>query len=354
MALRLPRLRINRTWLMLFIAIGLGLAATWLTVQYLKIREQRLAAEFAAKSKPGPGVRVVVPTRDLARGTALSSGLVAGRQIPADLVYQETITVDMWDKFLGARLIRNVERGRPLLLSDIQEQGRDFSKFLENGQRAITIETDELNSISQLVQPGNLMDLFLIITDPSDPSGNVQQIVLLMQRLKVIATGHRVVGSIVDAPAPGAPGGVPGAGVRYASFTFEVTPDKAARIALASQLGKFRAVLRNEPDQEIVTLGRINSRNLLTKVAIADTPAERDESVIEYIIGGRSQGGVGSTINVNVPGLAGGAPGVPGAVPGVPGAAPAAGAPATAVPAGVPSMAQPYFPAVPTPPAQQK
>ena len=349
MALRLPRLRINRTWAMLFLAIGLGLLATWLTVQYLRIRESRIAADFEARSKGGPGVRVVVATRDLQRGTPLvqSAGAVAGREIPADLVYAETITVDMWDKFDGARLIRNVQRGRPILLSDIQEQVKDFSQFLENGQRAITIETDEVNSIAQLVRPGNLMDLFLIMPDPTDPNATTQQIVLLMQRLKVIATGQRVRGSIMDA-APGSPNA---AGTRYATFTFEVSPEDAARLALAQSLGKFRAVLRNEPDTEVVKLGRINSRNLLRKVAIADdAPEERDPTQVEYIIGGRSSGGIGNTINVSVPGM-GGMPGVPG-MPGAPGQA--AAGPVMGVPPTVPQSIQPYFPAVPQPPQPQQ
>jgi pilus assembly protein CpaB len=359
MALRLPRLRINRTWAMLFLAIGLGLLATWLTLQYLKVRESRMAADLAARAKGGPGIRVVVPTRDLQRGMVVNQSVVAGREIASDLVYQETITVDMWDRFDGSRLIRAVQRGRPLLLSDLQEQTKDFSKFLENGQRAITIETDEVNSIAQLVRPGNLMDLFLIMADPSDPNASTQQIVLLMQRLKVIATGQRVRGSMVEAP----PGSPPTAGQRYATFTFEVTPEEAARIALAQALGKFRAVLRNEPDTEVVKLGRINSRNLLRKVAMAEeAPEERDTSQIEYIIGGRGGGGgLGNTINVNVPGLGGAMPGVPG-VPGMPGAAGvpgqptgvpgAATGPQMGVPAGVPQMAQPYFPPVPLPPTQ--
>jgi pilus assembly protein CpaB len=360
MALRLPHLRINRTWLMLFLAIGLGLAATWLTLQYLKIREQRMAEDLAARGKGGPGIRVVVPTRDLQRGMAVTQAVVAGREIASDLVYAETITVDMWDRFNGAKLIRNVQRGRPLRLSDLQEEIKDFSRFLENGQRAITIETDEVNSIAQLVKPGNLMDLFLIIADPTDPTASVQQIVLMMQRLKVIATGQRVRGSFEEAPPPGGP---QQPGVRYATFTFEVTPEQAARIALAQSLGKFRAVLRNEPDEEVVKLGRINSRNLLKKVAMADTPEERDESQVEYIIGGRGQGGVGSTINVNVPGLtpgvagASGVPGAPGALPGVPGGVPGAGGPVMGGPPSVPAMAQPYFPLVPQPPpapGQQK
>jgi pilus assembly protein CpaB len=346
MALRIPRLRINRTWAMLFLAIGLGLLATWLTLQYLKMREGRIAADLAARSKGGPGVRVVVPTRDLQRGMVVSQSVVAGREIASDLVYQETITTDMWDRFDGAKLIRNVQRGRPLLLSDLQENVKDFSKFLENGQRAITVETDEVNSIAQLVRPGNLMDLFLILPDPSDPNATTQQIVLLMQRLKVIATGQRVTGSVVDAP-PGTPGAAP---QRYATFTFEVTPEEAARIALAQSLGKFRAVLRNEPDTEVVKLGRINSRNILKKVSMAeDTPEERDPSQIEYIIGGRGGGGLGNTINVNVPGL-GGVPGAPG-IPGAPGAPGAAAGPQMGVPAAIPQQVAPYFPAVPQPPA---
>src|SRR6185503_3212224 len=114
------------------------------------------------------------------------------------------------------------------------------------------------------------------------------------------------------------PGTPQGAGARYATFTFEVTPEDAARIALAQSLGKFRAVLRNEPDTEVVKLGRINSRNLLKKVAIAeDSPEERDPTQVEYIIGGRSSGGIGNTINVSVPGMGGAMPGMPGA-PGAP------------------------------------
>ena len=345
MALRLPRLRINRTWAMLFLAIGLGLLATWLTLQYLKVRESRMAADLAARAKGGPGIKVVVPTRDLQRGMVVNQSVVAGREIASDLVYQETITVDMWERFDGSRLIRNVQRGRPLMLSDLQEQSKDFSKFLENGQRAITIETDEVNSIAQLVRPGNLMDLFLIMPDPADPNASTQQIVLLMQRLKVIATGQRVRGSMVEAPV----GSPAAAAQRYATFTFEVSPEEAARIALAQALGKFRAVLRNEPDTEVVKLGRINSRNLLKKVAMAeDTPEERDPSQIEYIIGGRGGGGgLGNTINVNVPGLGGAMPGA--GAPGMPGQP--AGGPQMGVPAAVPQMVQPYFPAVPQPPA---
>ncbi|HUR21035.1 MAG TPA: Flp pilus assembly protein CpaB [Vicinamibacterales bacterium] len=353
MALRLPRLRINRTWLMLFVAVLLGLAATWLMMQYLKGREQRMAAELSLKAKGGPATKVVVATRDLPRGTVISSSMMAGREISSDLVYSETITVDMFDKFEGAKLVRAVERGRPLRTSDMEEKGKDFSDTLGPGLRAITVETDELNSIAQMVKPGNMVDLYLILPDTKDLSGNNQQIVLFMQRVKVIATGQRVSkGEPVS--QPGMPQGV----VRYGNLTFEVTPDTAARIALAQQLGKIRAVLRPEPDDGVVKLGRINTKNLLRKTTFLKEdplvdPVERDEAAVEYIIGGRGASGVGNTITVNVPGLApgtaaGASPGVPGqAVPGAP------AGPAMGVPAGIPPAAAQYFPAVPLPPAQK-
>ncbi len=334
MALRLDR--INRTWLMLFVAVIMALAAAWLTKQYLDVREKRIQEELAEKAKGGPVARVVVPVRNLPGGSVISGDVVAGRSIPADLVSSDMLTPDMFEKFDGAKLLRNVERGHPLRSSDIEEKGKDFSSLIEEGSRAITIDIDELNSIAQMVRPGNLVDLFLIMPDLSDLSGNNQQITLLMQRVKVIATGQTVrKADAFTAPQPGVPQGV----VRYSNLTFEVSPEQAARIALAQQLGRIRAVLRKEPDEEIVRLGKINTKNLLKKGFVLEGPDEVDGSAVEYIIGGKGGGGVGNTITVNVPGLA---PPVPGA-PGVPATAAPAAAAAPALPPGVPAMAQPYL-----------
>lgn len=334
MAIRLDR--INRTWLMLFIAIVMALAAAWLTKKYLDVREQRIQEELASKSKGGPTAQVVVPVQNLRGGGVVSGDVVAARSIPSDLISHDMITPDMFDKYSGAKLLRDVERGHPLRESDIEVPGKDFSTVLETGTRAITIDIDELNSISQMVRPGNLVDLFLIMPDLSDLSGNNQQITLLMQRVKVIATGQTVRKSdAFTAPQPGVPQGV----VRYSNLTFEVSPDQAARIALAQQLGRIRAVLRGTPDEEIVRLGKINTKNLLKKGYVLEGPDEVDGSAIEYIIGGKGEGGAGNTITVNMPGMALPKPGAPG-VPAT--AAPAANA-APSLPSNIPGAAQSYL-----------
>jgi len=157
-----------------------------------------------------------------------------------------------------------------------------------------------------------------------------------MQRVKVIATGQTVrKADAFTAPQPGVPQGV----VRYSNLTFEVSPDQAARIALAQQLGRIRAILRREPDEEIVRLGKINTKNLLKKGFVLEGPDEADGSAVEYIIGGKGGGGVGNTITVNVPGITPPAPGAPG----VPATAAPAAAGAPGLPPGVPAAAMPYL-----------
>jgi len=71
-----------------------------------------------------------------------------------------------------------------------------------------------------------------------------------------------------------------------------------------------------------------------------DSPEERDETAVQYIIGGQGQGGVGNTLTVNVPGL-------------LPGAAALPGAPAIGPAAGLPPAAQQYVPVAPTLPAKK-
>jgi pilus assembly protein CpaB len=294
MALRILA-RINRMWLMLGAAIALGLIATWLSVNYLRTREARIAEEIANRQKGGPTIAVVVPTKDLPRGTVLNDSVVAARPIAADLVYEEMITADQFDRVVGLRLLRPVQHGRALRRGDMfDERGKDFSDQIESGARAITIETDELNSISQMLRPGNIVDLYLIA---ADTSGSGQQVVPLLERVKVVATGQRLrmadPQALPDRPSPGAQ--------TFTTVTVEVTPREAARIALAQQSGRIRAVLRNPGDGKNGDFGRLTTANLMRLGGLRDGKSLLNDGSVEFIIGGKGGGGAGAPININIP-----------------------------------------------------
>lgn len=330
MALNLPRLRINRTWSMLLIAILLGLGATFLTSQYLQTREQRIAADLQAKAKGGPTVAVVVPIKDLPKGAAITGDVVAAREIPADLVYEGTYTPNDFSRIENQRVLRDVQRGRPLRVDDVAERLTDFSTLLPEGIRAVTLDVDELNSISQLVKPGNRVDLYLVYTDPQSAE---QQAMLFMEKIKVLATGQAVRKEATELPATAAPGQP---GFRYTNITFAVTPEEAARLALGQQLGKYRYVLRKQDDE---------GENRPVKVTQRQVLAGGMEKTIEYIIGGRGGGGTSPSISIPLPG----GPGLNLNLSG-PATAPTAAGLATppAAPAGAPAQS-PYF--MGTPPA---
>lgn len=330
MGLKLPSLRINRTWLMLLAAIGLALLATFLTTRYLASREATIEAEVAARSqKAGPKVTVAVPTRDMPVGMVLGDNVVAAREVAADLVYPNAILADEFDKYKGQALIRPVFKGRPLLKADLRPEVADFSGTLADGIRAITVDIDELNAVAHMVQPGNRVDLMLAMQ--REEGG--QTVVPFMDRMKVLATGQRVVQE--DDKAPGGR-----KTSTYSTLTLEVTPSQAARLTLAQSIGKLRYVLRNEKDETSADFA-VNAQNIFDEISQRARNAKRSTTlagVVEYIIGGQRAGPSLKSTDVPVPSAPGYAlpAGLPGAgtgaapplVPAIAPAKPAAAAPA--------------------------
>jgi len=301
MALKLPKISINRTWLMLVVAIVLALLATLLTTQYLKSREQSLAQQMAAKANQGgPKVGVVVPVRDLPIGTPLDGNLVAERPVQADLLYPEAIKVEDFDKYKGQSLIRPVYRGRPLLTTDLRPLYVDFAGTLTPGTRAMTIDIDELNSIAHMVQPGNLIDLMLVMK--RDDGG--QTVVPFMDQMKVLATGQKLIQDTGEDKTTPQSQAQRARNASYANVTLEVTPVQAARLALALDIGKLRAVLRNESDKKNADFS-VNAQNIFDEVAERQREAQARApkrsmaaGTVEYIVGGNCAGPAARAVDV--------------------------------------------------------
>jgi len=284
MALKLPHVQINKTWLMLIAAIGLALLATILTTRYLKNREESIAAEMKAKAQQGgPKVSVVVPIRNLLAGTQLTGNVVAARPVPADLIYPGAILSADFDKYKGKSLVHPVLKGRPLLKTDLGIALNDFAGSLIKGTRAMTVNVDELNSVAHMIQPGNLIDLLLEMR--RDDGG--QTVVPFMSRMKVLATGQRLASSD-DANIPGRQR------FSYANLTLQVTPVQAARLTLAQDIGKLRFILRNPKDTHTSDFS-VNTQNILDEIIARARHSKHKGSVsngsVEFIIGGERGAG---------------------------------------------------------------
>jgi pilus assembly protein CpaB len=245
------------SWVLLFLAVLVAGGLTFLLYKYLNDREKKLKADIAANHGRAD-VEVVVPAQDVPVGTPLSSSDFVSRPIQADLVYDDMIRVENFEKYRQSRLVKPVRRGLPLRASDIDAlSGRDFSDILPAGKRAVTVEIDTVNSTALMLRPGNRVDVYwlgkVFREDHASDDKKVAQ--LIMPDVLVLATGQdiraRDAGEAAqwDQPVGNKTPMSRQEGMGYTTITLEVPVDDVGRIALAQKIGGLRLILRNSDDK---------------------------------------------------------------------------------------------------------
>jgi len=230
-------------------------------------------------------VELIVPTRGLLRGEVVTPEMLSLREIPVQYADSNAVSASNYDVALGQRIDFDIDEGRPLLWAHLEGGlSPTFSGRVPEGLRALTVRVDEINSISGFLQPKDRVDLLM-----SHGSGLDQEILALMDRVEVIATG---VQTLVDK-------NVSGGKRSFSTITVQVTPEEAQRITLAQQVGKVTAVLRNPDDDAPLGAPPMSMARLLgiepktLDIIAAPEPARKvirktapDPPGIEYIIGG--------------------------------------------------------------------
>jgi pilus assembly protein CpaB len=222
-----------------------------------------------------------------------------------------------------------------------------FSAVLKNGRRALTIEVDEISSISGLLRPGDRIDLMLTAKASetgSAATANAREFTFpMLSNVEILATGQAQ-------KAKPAAGDVAAQG--FSHITLDVTPQEGTRIIAAKAAGRLTAVLRG-PDDRVPNPSRALSIDDVV-ASIAPT-TEGQRRMVEFIIGGNGGAGqVSSTPALDAamkdPGNRAIAERVALNTANGGGAPPAAAAPAAPVPGAAPA-ARPGYPAPITPPA---
>jgi pilus assembly protein CpaB len=146
-----------------------------------------------------------------------------------------------------------------------------FSATLENGNRALTTEVDEVNSISGLLRPTDHIDLIVTARGTGTNTGEVT--FPLLTNVEVLATGQ------VTRKGEGSD-----QSRTYTTITLSVSPVDAQRIVVAKNSGRLTAVLRNPDDAKANIVPAMRIDDLLPR---KQGPVVKSLAV-QYIIGGRS------------------------------------------------------------------
>ncbi|NYT64979.1 Flp pilus assembly protein CpaB [Alcaligenaceae bacterium] len=220
----------NRSIAMLLVALLAGLAAVLAARQHIQGRVQLLEDQARI-----PMVDRVVAAFDLAVGTRLGNEHLAIRSIPVSLASSDSISPERFHELTGTVLRSPLKSGDLILPAHAAVSQRvAFSKQLAEGRRAITMPVDAINSVSGLLEPGDLIDLYVSfeyqrrrITAP------------LLQGVLVMATGNQTQYQAGQDHAR--PDG-------YATVTLDAAPEDAVKLVAARQAGSITAVLRHPLD----------------------------------------------------------------------------------------------------------
>jgi pilus assembly protein CpaB len=225
-----PRFKPNKAWIVLGVALGIGLLAALAARSYLNNQMEAIDAR-----NRGQQVNVVVAKRELKRGDKLSSENVAVRAIPMDYAHSGAVSPGAFDRLDGQTLAFPVKAGEMVMWSLLEgKKVPTFSARVEAGHRALTVPVDEINSISGMLEPGDMIDLIVTV----DQSGK-RRVFPLLQSVQVMATGQRS----ADDPKSGEKRS-------YSTATLDATPEQAENVIVAREIGKITALLRNPQDKQ--------------------------------------------------------------------------------------------------------
>ena len=314
---RFRNIKLNKTWIVLGVALGIGLLAALAARNYLSNQMEAIEAKDR-----GSKVNVVVAKRELKRGEKISADNVAVRQIPKDYAHSSAVAPGDFERLEGQVLAFPAKAGEMILWSLLEgKKVPTFSARVEAGHRAITVPVDEINSISGMLEPGDTIDLMVTV----DRKGKKTTFPML-QSVQVMATGQRS----VDDPKSGERR-------QYSTVTLDTTPEQAQNVIVARDAGKLTALLRN-PQDKLKTATSVKDLALLLGAQADGKSLPSGDAQVPVLYGGR--GGklppegltLGQYVRAAAP--AGGDAAAEAAMAGVPAAAPTmtGGAPA-AVPA---------------------
>lgn len=263
----LRQARPGKSWIVLGVALGIGTIAAVATRSFLSHQVEAIEARANVQKVP-----LVVAKGDLPKGARLSTDTLAVREIPVEYAQSGAVPPDAFERIEGQLLAYPLKSGEMVLWSQLETpKAPTFSARVAEGRRALTVPVDEINSISGMIEPGDVIDLVLTL----DVAGRKRALTLL-QGVQVMATGQRA----LDDPASGERR-------QYSTVTLDTTPQQAEDLIVAREAGKLTALLRNPQDQQGKGMRTADLAQLLqSRAAPAAGPEPRKARGVPVLYGG--------------------------------------------------------------------
>jgi pilus assembly protein CpaB len=239
-----------KTLVLMFVAIGCGLVASYMTSRVIAERNPPADQEK---------VTVLVAKKNVSIGTLLKD--------PEDLFEEKAFTkgeepkkaIRTFDELREHRLNKPITAEQFVTADDLSNKDDNLTGVLPPGMRAVAIKVDATTSVSGFVTPNSRVDI--ISTVRRNDSDTVTKI--LLQNVLVLAVDSQ---KAVDPDKPAFVG---------QNVTVAVTPKQAETLALAGELGTLRLALRGWGDDKRVNTAGTSPKNMYRSEGAGRTEDEQ-------------------------------------------------------------------------------
>lgn len=265
-----------RQKLLLLAAVVFGVLAFFLTYKQLQYERNK----YKSRTKVVHLVR-------------MKTDMIEGEQIQTDNVIKYSIerlrthqTDEIpWSKVnkdvIKHKLEDAVERGHVLRYSDLKpEKIREkdgLAGIIKNGHRAISIPVDSVASVTNLVKPGDNVDLIGTFRFPEMKGDRSMDVVTMtiLQNVYVLATGKDMAIARRGSTRTKLKG--------YSTVTLALTPKEVEMIIFATQKGRLVLSLRSWQETEFEDdLQSVNFRYLEEKIPEYNKERKRQQRSMNY------------------------------------------------------------------------
>jgi pilus assembly protein CpaB len=194
---------------------------------------------------------VYVAVNNVAMGEPLNAKMVRAEDWPKDKVPKGAVT--KLEDLEGRRCVTRLVAGETIFRAKLSDKLMGVSPSIPKGFRLMTVKVDSVSGSASMILPGDRVDVLchLRASGTTNPEPITRTI---LQYVKVFAVDSVVSLEGVDGD---------GKSIPAKTVTLLVTPDQAQRVALATELGSVRLVLRPIDDSEQVNVDSTTPSELL-------------------------------------------------------------------------------------------
>ncbi|SES16648.1 pilus assembly protein CpaB [Gracilibacillus ureilyticus] len=235
---------------LILLAVLSGLITTFLF--YLFINQSSTAS--VSETEVIKKVQVVVAREDISINQKITDDQITLKEIPEDQAHSNAV-VSM-EQVAGYYATSDIKQGEVIMNHRVQlmeEEKEVVSKKIQEGYRAVSVQVDYVTGISNLIQPGDYVDVVLSTLEPVTTD-------MILERMHVLAVGERMVEQKTD-----------GTEEYYQAVTLELTQEDTVKVIDSSKKGVLQLALysKSEPIEEVIEVNTPNEKPNETDKAVS-------------------------------------------------------------------------------------